>query len=108
MATKKSSVCETFDFHGEDAGVMAAVALRKVRPLAECAPPGRLFAAISTLADTSAAAAVEFEAAGLAQLKSEHALSEFHATRGARLAKRLKDTAERVVAAPLPSVASLR
>lgn len=103
MATVAKPGIDSFSFSGEDAGVSAAVALRKVRPLAECAPPGRLFAAISTLADTSATAANEFEAACLAELNAEAAKAAKHLARGTRMAKRLKETAEAIYPAPLPA-----
>ena len=53
----KLAPMESFSFNGEDFGVAGAAALRKVKTLAEVAPKGRLFAAISTLNELSAATA---------------------------------------------------
>ncbi len=97
------SIIESFSFDGETVGVAGAAALRKVRPLAEAAPHGRLFASISTLADTSAMAAREFEAAGLAELRSETEQAEARLNRGMRLVNRLRETFGAEVATPLPA-----
>jgi hypothetical protein len=99
MATAAKPAMESFSFGGESAGVAGAAALRKVRSLAEAAPQGRLFAAISTLADTSAAAAEAYEAAGLAEL---HSASEHHLNRGNRIASRLREAFGAETATPLP------
>jgi hypothetical protein len=48
------------------AGTAGATALRKVRSLADQAPAGRLFTAISTLTDMSARATTQLEAGRLA------------------------------------------
>lgn len=102
MTTAAKPIIESFSFSGEAVGVAGAAALRKVRSLAESAPQGRLFASISTLADTSAMAAREFEAAGLATLKSETEAAESRLNRGMRLASRLKTAFGAEVATPLP------
>jgi hypothetical protein len=94
---------ESFSFDGESVGAAGAAALRKVRPLAEAAPTGRLFASISTLADTSAQAALEFEAAGLAELRSETQAAEARLNRGMRFVNRLKESFGAEVATPLPA-----
>jgi hypothetical protein len=103
MTAAAKPVIETFSFGGEDAGVVAATALRKVRPLAEAAPPGRLFAAIATLSDSSAAAAREFELAGIAELKRQTAEAEAHLSRATQFVHRLKTVMEAEVATPLPA-----
>lgn len=102
MATAAKPAIDSFSFSGEAVGVAGAAALRKVRPLAEAAPPGRLFASISTLADTSATAAAEFEAASLAMLAKETSQAEAHMGRGMRMAHRLKSAFGAEVATPLP------
>jgi hypothetical protein len=94
---------ESFSFNGESVGAAGAAALRKIRPLAEAAPQGRLFASIATLADTSAMAAQEFEAAGLAELRAETAAAEARLNRGMRLVNRLKESFGAEVATPLPA-----
>lgn len=99
MATAANPAIEVYSFGGETAGIAGAAALRKVKSLAETAPQGRLFAAISTLADTSAAAAEAYEAAGLADLRS---VSDHHMARGNRIASRLKEALGAEVATPLP------
>lgn len=57
----KMATAETFSFDGESFGISGANALRKVKSLSEAAPAGRLFSAISTLTEMSAAAAVAAE-----------------------------------------------
>ncbi len=100
MATAAKPAIEFFSFGGEIAGIAGAAALRKVKSLAESAPQGRLFDAISTLADTSSAAADAYEAAGLADLRS---LSDQHLARGNRIATRLREALGGEVATPLPA-----
>jgi hypothetical protein len=100
MATAAKPAIEMFSFGGEPAGIAGAAALRKVKSLAETAPQGRLFAAISTLADTSSSAAQAYEAAGLAELRS---VSDAHLARGNRIATRLKEALGAEVATPLPA-----
>ncbi|MCA0434558.1 MAG: hypothetical protein LCH46_15010 [Proteobacteria bacterium] len=101
MATAAKPAIETFSFDGEAVGAAGAAALRKVRSLADSAPPGRLFAAIATLTDTSAEAAKAFEAAGLAELDAEK--SNAKTQHGMRFAKRLKQAAGVEGATPLPA-----
>ena len=60
MSFKLASM-ESFSFNGEDFSVAGAAALRKVKTLAEVAPKGRLFAAISTLNELSSATAKALE-----------------------------------------------
>lgn len=100
MGMSVKPAIEAFSFGGEAAGVAGAAALRKVRSLAESAPQGRLFAAISTLADSSAAAAEAFEAAGLAELR---AASDHHLARGNRISARLREALGADEATPLPA-----
>jgi len=100
MGLSVKPAIEAFSFGGESAGIAGAVALRKVRSLAESAPQGRLFAAISTLSDQSAAAAEAFEAAGLAEL---HAASEQHLARGNRISSRLREALGADEVTPLPA-----
>ena len=57
----KMAPMESFSFEGEQFAVASAAALRKVKTLAEVAPKGRLFAAISTLNELSASAAKALE-----------------------------------------------
>ena len=102
MATAARPAIDEFSFSGEAVGVAGASALRKVRPLIEAAPPGRLFASIATLADTSAKAAQEFEAAGLATLHAETEEAERRLNRGTRLVQHLKSAFGAEVATPLP------
>ena len=99
MATVAKPAIEAFSFGGESAGIAGAAALRKVKSLVETAPQGRLFAAISTLSDSSAAAAEAYEAAGLAELQ---AASEHHLARGNRITTRLREALGADVATPLP------
>lgn len=108
MATAAKPAIECFSFSGEAAGIAGAAALKKVRPLAECAPPGRLFSAISTLADNAGEAAAAFERAALADLHAETHASNAHLQRGIALAQRLKDSFNVDVATPLPAFARTR
>jgi hypothetical protein len=100
MATAAKPAMESFSFGGEPAGIAGAAALRKVKSLAETAPQGRLFAAIATLADSSAAAAEAYEAAGLAELRS---VSDHHFARGNRISSRLQEALGAETATPLPA-----
>ena len=102
MATAAKPAIESFSFSGEAVGVAGASALRKIRPLAEAAPPGRLFASIATLADISASAAREFVAAGLAALRLETQESESRLNRGTRFVHQLRNAFGAEVATPLP------
>jgi hypothetical protein len=94
---------ETFSFSGEAVGSAGASALRRVRSLADIAPSGRLFASIATLAESSAKAAAEFEAASIATLRMETEEAEARLNRGTRLAHRLKQAFGAEVATPLPT-----
>ncbi len=89
MTAAAKPAIETFTFSGESAGVAGASALRGFRSLVDTAPQGRLFATISTLADTSAKAGEEFEAAAIATLRAETDEAEARLNRGMRLANRL-------------------
>lgn len=100
MVTAAKPAMESFSFNGEAVGVAGAAALRKVRSLVDCAPPGRLFAAISTLSDKSAAAAEAYEAAGLAELAT---LRESHLTKGTAITRGLSSSIASDVATPLPA-----
>ena len=102
MVTAAKAAIETYSFNGEAVGMAGASALRKVRSLAEKAPPGRLFAAISTLADASADAAHAFEAAARADLKGRTAEADYHQGRGLGFISRLKKAVSGENAAPLP------
>lgn len=102
MTAAAKSAIEHFSFSGESAGAAGATALRGMKSLAEAAPQGRLFASISTLADTSAMAAAEFEAAAVATLRAETEAAEARLNRGMRLAHRLKSAFGAEVATPLP------
>jgi hypothetical protein len=102
MMAAAKSVIESFSFSGESAGAAGASALRGIRSLVDTAPQGRLFASIASLADTSAMAAQEFEAAGIATLKAETADAEARLNRGMRIANRLKTAFGAEVATPLP------
>ncbi len=101
MAARKQPM-ESFTFSGEDVGAAGAAALRKMKFLANSAPAGRLFASIATLSATSDSAADEFEAAGLAELKSQTEAAESHLHRGMRLSSRLKEAFGAEIATPLP------
>ena len=59
--TAKLAPVETFSFEGESFGSAGAGALRKVKSLADTAPTGRLFAAIATLTEMSAATTIALE-----------------------------------------------
>ena len=59
--TINSASMETFSFDGESFGTAGASALRKVKSLADAAPTGRLFAAITTLSEMSGAATTAME-----------------------------------------------
>lgn len=102
MATAARPAINEFSFDGEAVGVAGASALRKIRPLIEAAPPGRLFASIATLVDNSGKAAQEFEAAGLATLREETAEAEARLNRGIRFVHQLKTALGAEVATPLP------
>ncbi len=102
MAIALKPGIEKFSFDGEAVAAAGASALRKVRSLAEAAPPGRLFAAIATLTDNSGKAAAEYEAASLAILRHETEEAQARLARGTRMVKRLKDIAEGEIAVPLP------
>jgi hypothetical protein len=103
MKAALKPVVETFSFDGENVGVAGAAALRKVKFLAEAAPQGRLFAAISTLSDNAGLAAAEYEAASLAVLHGETAVAESRLKRGTRQVARLKANSEIETAVPLPA-----
>lgn len=60
MSVKLAPV-ELFSFEGESFGSAGANALRKVKSLADTAPTGRLFAAISTLTEMSNGATIALE-----------------------------------------------
>ncbi len=100
MAVQSPAV-ESFSFNGESIGASGAAALRGIKSLAERAPAGRLFACIATLAEQSAAAASEFEAASLHTLKQETAAA--HLERGTKLAHKLKAALGAEIATPLPA-----
>jgi hypothetical protein len=102
MAVGLKSGIEAFSFDGETVGAAGAAALRKVKFLAEAAPQGRLFAAISTLSDNAGSAAAEFEAASLATLRNETEEAERRLARGTRMVHRLKEVMGADVATPLP------
>jgi thioredoxin-like negative regulator of GroEL len=102
MAIALKPGIEKFSFDGEAVGAAGAAALRKVRSLAEAAPQGRLFDAISTLIDNSGKAAAEYEAASLAILRHETEEAQARLTRGTRMVKRLKEIADGEMAVPLP------
>jgi hypothetical protein len=103
MSTALKPVVEHFSFDGETVGAAGAAALRKVKSLADAAPQGRLFAAISTLADNAGKAAAEYEAASLATLRHETEEAEARLARGTRMVKRLKEAMSAEVATPLPA-----
>jgi hypothetical protein len=104
MTTAAFPAIDSFSFNGEDVGIAGATALWKVRSLAERAPNGRLFATIATLADTSAAAAQAYEAAGLAELESEKQANIMHGNRLVHaLSKAVGVTAPQEDATPLPA-----
>ena len=102
MTAAAKSAIESFSFSGESAGAAGASALRGIKPLVDSAPQGRLFATIATLADTSAHAGREFEAAAAATLRAEMEKAEARLTRGMRIAHRLKSAFGAEVATPLP------
>lgn len=77
-------------FNGSSVGKAAAQALRKVKFLSEKAPNGRLFASIATMSDLSQQAAAAFEAASLAELKSDSATADLRFKRGMSLANELE------------------
>ena len=108
MAVAVKPNVEVFSFDGEAVGAAGAAALRKVRSLAETAPQGRLFAAISTLSDNAGLAASEFEAASLAQLRHETEEAEARLKRGNRMVGRLKEMISAEVAVPLPDFVRYR
>jgi hypothetical protein len=102
MSVALKPVAEHFSFDGEAVAAAGAAALRKVKSLAEAAPQGRLFAAISSLSDNAGMAAAEYEAASLATLKNETAEAEARLARGTRMIHRLKEAMGAEVATPLP------
>lgn len=108
MATAAKPAIESFSFSGEAVGVAGAAALKKVRPLAECAPPGRLFASISTLSDHAGEAALAFEKAALADLRKETEAANLALRHGMAVAERLKQTFGAEQATPLPAFARSR
>lgn len=103
MTAAAKPAIESFTFGGEAVGVAAAAALRKVRPLAEAAPPGRLFASISTLADASAAVTREYEHAGIAEINSQTEEANSHLSRATQLIHKLKGAVGIEAATPLPA-----
>jgi hypothetical protein len=102
MTAAAKSAIESFSFSGESAGAAGASALRGIKSLVDTAPQGRLFASIASLADTSAMAAQEFEAAAVATLRAETNEAEARLNRGMRIASRLKSAFGAEVATPLP------
>jgi uncharacterized glyoxalase superfamily metalloenzyme YdcJ len=103
MTAAAKPAIESFTFGGESVGPVAATALRRIRTLAEAAPPGRLFASISTLADISATAAREYELAGIAELERETEQANSHLARATRLMRNLNGTVAAEMATPLPA-----
>jgi thioredoxin-like negative regulator of GroEL len=102
MSVALKPVAEKFSFDGEVVAAAGAAALRKVKSLAEAAPQGRLFAAISTLSDNAGNAAAEYEAASLAMLRQETEEAEARLQRGMRHVERLREAATSEKAIPLP------
>jgi hypothetical protein len=94
---------EKFSFDGEVVSAVGAAALRRVKSLAEAAPQGRLFAAISSLSDNAGAAAADFEAASLATLRKETEAADIHLARGKRRLQRLKEAIGGDLVTPLPA-----
>jgi hydrogenase maturation factor HypF (carbamoyltransferase family) len=103
MAANKSAI-ETFTFDGEDVGAVAAASLRGLPRLSEMAPLGRMFDVIASMTDVSEQAALEFEAAGRAELIAEVEASESHLQRGMRLAHRLRHALGAQMPAELPAL----
>ncbi len=101
--TAVSPGIESFSFAGEKAGRAGASALRKIKPLAESTSPNRLFEAIASLSDVSASAAIEYERAAIAALKSEIAEAEIRVAHANELADRLHDHLAQAVPIPLPN-----
>jgi hypothetical protein len=99
MAAGKSAI-ESFSFDGETVGASGAAALRRLPRLSEIAPQGRMFDAIASMADLSDQAAMEFEAAGKAELED---VSENHLQRGMRLAHRLRNAFNAETPVTLPA-----
>ena len=111
MSAALKPVVEYFSFDGEAVGLSfdgaavgaaGAAALRRVKSLAEAAPQGRLFAAISTLSDNAGLAASEYEAASLAMLRGETAEASAHIARGSHVVHRLTEAASGSEAVQLP------
>jgi hypothetical protein len=88
--TAKKRVVAAHGLNGSSAGKAAAQALRKVKFLSEKAPTGRLFASIATMSDLSQQAAAAFEAASLAELKSDTATADLRFKRGMSFANELE------------------
>jgi hydrogenase maturation factor HypF (carbamoyltransferase family) len=103
MAASKSAI-EIFSFDGEDVGAIGAASLRGLPRLSEIAPLGRMFDAIASMADVSEQAALEFEAAGRAELDAERDASESHLQRGMRLAHRLRHALGAELPTQLPTL----
>jgi hypothetical protein len=101
--TASRPVAETFSFKAEKASAAAASALKKIAPLAETLPAGRLFSAIATMSDTSSAAALEFERAALATLRQELAEAEVNLERASALADQLNSVLSDQIPIPLPN-----
>jgi hypothetical protein len=101
--TARNPVVETYSFRGENAASAAASALRKIQPLAKSLPAGRLFEAISSLADKSASAALEYEKAAIAMLRNEIAEAEINLKKANRVADEINDAFGDQVAIPLPN-----
>ncbi len=104
--TVSNPAIESFAFEGETAGTSAASALKKIKILTEKLPAGRLFDAISTLSDKSAAAAIEYEKAAIAVLRQEIAEAEANFAKADLLARELDELlSDQIgqIALPLPA-----
>ena len=95
MAARRGSTGESSMAAGGLAGSAAAAALRRVRSLAEAAPPGRLFAAIATLSEMSRRAEASFANAGEALDRGENVAAGRALERGISQLEHLAETAGR-------------
>ena len=97
------SAIDPGSFKAEKSGAAAAAALNRIKPLADALPASRLFSAISTMSDKSAAAALEYEKAALATLREELAEAEVNLTKASALADQLNSILADQVPIPLPN-----
>ncbi|NJM31151.1 MAG: hypothetical protein HC855_14605 [Rhizobiales bacterium] len=102
----RAGMIEEFSFAAEGlTGTAASAALRRVRSLADSAPPGRLFNSIATLTEMSRRIETSLEAGSAAMAAGDEDSASLELARAVVGMDRLAGAAMRedAVAAPLPN-----